>query len=113
MAQCITCGRELHPDRAKKYNYCMARECQEKNLEGLTMVAIGVNKSAEQYLILDDQTRDELASGKFRDQRRGSFGTSLPSSSPAAAAGPAASMPPPRSAVQLTPGTVLLARQAL
>lgn len=89
VAQCITCGRELHPDRAKKYNYCMAPECQEKNLKDLTMVAIGVNKSAEQYLILDDQTRDELASGKFRDQRRGSFGTSLPSSSPAAAGGPA------------------------
>ena len=89
VAQCITCGRELHPDRAKKYNYCMAPECQEKNLKGLTMVAIGVNKSAEQYLILDDQTRDELASGKFRDQRRGSFGTSLPSSGPVAAPGPA------------------------
>ena len=79
MAQCITCGSELHPDRAKKYNYCMAPECQEKNLKGLTMVAIGVNKSAEQYLLLDEQTRDELAGGKFADQRRGSFGTSVPS----------------------------------
>jgi DNA-binding CsgD family transcriptional regulator len=78
MAQCITCGSELHPDRAKKYNYCMAPECQEKNLKGLTMVAIGVNKSAEQYMLLDEQTRDELASGKFADQRRGSFGTSVP-----------------------------------
>ncbi len=80
MAQCITCGSELHPDRAEKYNYCMSPECQEKNLKGLTMVAIGVNKSAEQYMLLDDQTRDELASGKFADQRRGSFGTSVPSS---------------------------------
>ncbi len=80
MAQCITCGSELHPDRAKKYDYCMAPECQEKNLKSLTMVAIGVNKSAEQYLLLDDQTRDGLASGKFVDQRRGSFGTSVPSS---------------------------------
>ncbi len=79
MAQCITCGSELHPDRAKKYNYCMAPECQRKNLKGLDLVAIGVNKSAEQYLLLDQQTRDELASGKFADQRRGSFGTSLPS----------------------------------
>ena len=52
MAQCITCGSELHPDRAKKYNYCMKPECQEKNLKGLNMVAIGVNKSAEQYLLL-------------------------------------------------------------
>jgi hypothetical protein len=85
MAQCITCGSELHPDRAKKYNYCVAPECQEKNLKGLTMVAVGVNKSAEQYLILDEQTKDELASGKFADQRRGSFGTSVPSASPAEA----------------------------
>lgn len=74
MPQCVTCGRELHPERAQKYNYCMARECQEKNAKGLTMVAVGVNKAAEQYLILDDHTRDELASGKYHDQRRGSFG---------------------------------------
>jgi hypothetical protein len=82
VAQCITCGSELHPDRAKKYNYCMAPECQQKNLKGVTMVAVGVNKSAEQYMLLDDQTRDELAAGKFRDQRRGSFGTSVPSAAP-------------------------------
>ena len=85
MAQCITCGSELHPDRAKKYDYCMKPECQEKNLKGLTMVAVGVNKSAEQYLLLDEQTRDELASGKFADQRRGSFGTSVPASEPGTA----------------------------
>jgi hypothetical protein len=93
MAQCITCGSELHPDRAKKYNYCMAPECQEKNLKGLTMVAIGVNKSAEQYMLLDDQTRDELASGKFADQRRGSFGTSVPSSSQPSSSQPTSSQP--------------------
>ena len=88
MAQCITCGSELHPDRASKYDYCMAPACQEKNLKGLTMVAVGVNKAAEAYLLLDERTRDELASGKFRDQRRGSFGTSLPSSGPVADVGP-------------------------
>ncbi len=91
MAHCITCGSELHPDRAKKYNYCMAPECQEKNLKGLTLVAVGVNKAAEQYLILDEQTRDELASGRYHDQRRGSFGTSVPSSSPVASPVPARS----------------------
>ena len=74
MANCITCGTELHPERAKKYNYCMARECQEKNAQGLTMVAIGMNKAAEELLILDERTRAELADGKYRDQRRGSFG---------------------------------------
>jgi hypothetical protein len=77
MPKCITCGAELHPERAKKYDYCMSRECQEKNAKGLTMVAVGVNKSAEQYFILDEQTKEELASGKYHDQRRGSFGTSV------------------------------------
>jgi hypothetical protein len=85
MAQCVTCGSELHPDRAKKYNYCLKPECQEKNLKGLNMVAIGVNKSAEQYLLLDEQTQNELASGKFADQRRGSFGTSVPTPNPSEA----------------------------
>ncbi len=89
MAQCVTCGSELHPDRARKYDYCMRPECQQKNLKGLTMVAIGVNKSAEQYLILDEQTRDDLASGKFADQRRGLVGTSV-ASGPVAAPAPAA-----------------------
>jgi len=85
MAQCITCGSELHPERADKYDYCMARECQDKNAKGLTMVAVGVNKAADQYLILDERTREELASGKYHDQRRGSFGTSTRSSGAGAA----------------------------
>lgn len=80
LQKCVTCGAELHPDRAAKYNYCMSAQCQEKNARGLTMVAVGVNKAAEQYLILDEQTIADLASGKYHDQRRGSFGTSLPSS---------------------------------
>jgi len=80
VAQCVTCGSELHPERAKKYDYCMAPECQEKNLKGVTLVAVGVNKSAEQYMLLDDETRDELARGKYHDQRRGAFGTSVASS---------------------------------
>ncbi len=90
MYKCITCGTELHPERAKKYNYCMSPACQEKNAKGLTMVAVGVNKAAEQYLILDDQTKEELASGKYHDQRRGSFGTSPAS----AAQAPAPAAPP-------------------
>jgi hypothetical protein len=91
MAQCVTCGSELHPERAEKYDYCMAPDCQEKNLKGLTMVAIGVNKAAEQYMVLDEHTRDELASGKYHDQRRGSFGTSVASAAPVPSATPAPS----------------------
>ena len=82
MDKCITCGRELHPERAKKYNYCMSPDCQEKNAKGLTMVAVGVNKAAEQYMILDETTKEDLASGKYRDQRRGLFGAPDPSAAP-------------------------------
>jgi hypothetical protein len=62
----------------------MSPECQEKNARGLTMVAVGVNKAAEQYMILDEKTEADLASGKYHDQRRGSFGTS-PAAAPSAA----------------------------
>jgi len=91
-AQCITCGTELHPERAQKYNYCMAPACQEKNAKGLTMVAVGMNKAAEELMILDEHTREDLASGKYRDQRRGSFGTSAAGPGPA----PRATGPAPR-----------------
>jgi hypothetical protein len=75
VAQCITCGAELHSDRAKKYDYCLAPECQEKNFKGLTMVAVGMNKAADELMILDEETRANLASGKWRDQRRGTYGS--------------------------------------
>jgi hypothetical protein len=91
--RCITCGAELHPERARKYSYCTAPECQEKNATGLTMVAVGVNKSAEQYLILDENTREELAGGKYHDQRRGSFGPPAPRSPGEASASPGVPQP--------------------
>jgi len=79
----------------------MAPECQEKNLKGLTMVAVGVNKSAEQYLLLDEETKDELARGKYRDQRRGSFGTSMPSEAASPAQAATAAQPAPARRAQL------------
>jgi hypothetical protein len=94
IAKCVTCGDELHPERAKKYNYCMSPECQAKNLKGLTMVAVGVNKSAEQYMLLDDETKADLADGKYHDQRRGTFGRVAPAPAPTPPA-PAATPPAP------------------
>ncbi len=88
---CVTCGDDLHPERAIKYDYCMKPECQAKNLKGLTMVAVGVNKAAEQYLLLDEDTEADLARGKYHDQRRGTFGP--PGAAPAKA-GPASATPP-------------------
>jgi hypothetical protein len=87
MARCITCGTELHPERALKYDYCMAKECQEKNAKGLTIVAVGQNKAAEQFLILDERTREDLAAGKQHDQRRTLFGPPVPSAGALRAAG--------------------------
>src|SRR5580700_771825 len=109
IATCVTCGTELHPERAKKYNYCMSPECQAKNLKGLTMVAVGVNKSAEQYLLLDDETKADLADGKYHDQRRGTFGRAAPAPAPPAPTPPApssvpASSTPPASAARPDPG---------
>jgi hypothetical protein len=93
VARCVTCGAELHPERAVKYDYCTAPDCQELNLKGLTMVAVGMNKAADEYLILDERTQEDMASGKYRDQRRGLFGPAAP-----AASGPAQPGAP-------TPGT--------
>jgi hypothetical protein len=101
MAQCITCGTELHPERAQKYDYCMAPECQEKNAKGLTMVAIGMNKAADELVILDEPTREALANGKYQDQRRGSFGPPAPF--PAAARPATEAVTPGTKAA--TPGT--------
>jgi hypothetical protein len=106
IAKCVTCGDELHPERARKYNYCMSPECQAKNLKGLTMVAVGVNKSAEQYLLLDDETKADLADGKYHDQRRGTFGRTAPAPTPAASTPPAAASTAPAPAstpASLTP----------
>jgi hypothetical protein len=61
-----------------KYDYCTSPDCQERNLKGLTMVAVGMNKAADEYLILDERTQQDMASGKYRDQRRGLFGPAAP-----------------------------------
>jgi len=77
----------------------MSPECQEKNAKGLTMVAVGMNKAAEELMILDEDTREDLASGKYRDQRRGSFGTSAAGPGPA----PRATAPSDRPAAGARP----------
>ena len=64
MAQCVTCGSELHPERAEKYNYCTKRECREQNAKPLTIAVVGVNKSTDQFLVLNEQTKADLAAGQ-------------------------------------------------
>jgi hypothetical protein len=78
MAHCVTCGVELHPERAVRYDYCTRRECREQNARPLTIAAVAVNKSADQYLVLDERTREELAAGKYQDQRKSASVTTGP-----------------------------------
>ena len=70
MAHCVTCGSELHPERAEKYTYCTKRECREENARPLTIAAVAVNKAADQYLVLDERTREDLAAGRYQDHRK-------------------------------------------
>ena len=68
MANCVTCGDALHPERAERYSYCTKPECQERNAQGLEIAAIGVNKAADQYVVLDERIKQEMASGRFKKQ---------------------------------------------
>ena len=78
MARCVTCGSELHPERAEKYDYCTKRECREQNARPLTIAAVAVNKAADQYLVLDERAKEDLAAGKYQDRRKSSSVTDGP-----------------------------------
>jgi hypothetical protein len=66
LTTCVTCGDELHPERAELYDYCTKPACRQASAQQLPMVAIGVNKASDQFAILDERTRDEAASGRFK-----------------------------------------------
>jgi hypothetical protein len=70
MARCVTCGSELHPERAEKYDYCTRRECRERNARPLTIAAVAQNKAADEFLVLDARAREDLAAGKYQDRRK-------------------------------------------
>jgi DNA-directed RNA polymerase subunit N (RpoN/RPB10) len=78
MAQCVTCGSELHPERAEKYDYCTKRECRERNARPLMIAAVAVNKAADHYLVLNDRAKQDLAAGKYQDRRKSSSVTDGP-----------------------------------
>jgi hypothetical protein len=66
MNNCVTCGAELHPERAEKYHYCTKPECLERNGMGLPMVAVGVNKAADQFVVLNERTEQEMEKGRYK-----------------------------------------------
>jgi hypothetical protein len=100
LARCVTCGSELHPERAEKYDYCTKRECREQNARPLTIAAVAVNKAADQYLVLDDRAREDLAAGRYQDRRKSSSVTDGPRPAaprtPPAATGPVRRTPAPQ-----------------
>src|SRR5215217_5177917 len=94
MAHCVTCGVELHPERAERYDYCPRRECREENAKPLTIAAVAVNKAADQYLVLNDQAKEDLAAGKYQGQRKSSSVTDGPRHKRARTPSPPPKAPP-------------------
>jgi hypothetical protein len=66
LATCVTCGDELHPERAELYDYCTKPACRHANAQELPIVAIGVNKASDQFAVLDERTKDDAATGRFK-----------------------------------------------
>ena len=105
VTRCVTCGIGLHPERAEKYNYCTKRTCREENAEPLTIAAVGVNKAADHYMVLNDRAKEDLAAGRYQDARKSSSVTEGPRpaapwtppgrGSPRPAPGPSPSAGPP------------------
>jgi hypothetical protein len=52
---CTECGEQLLAERAALgYDYCTSPVCQKKRYRGPKVTAIGVNKSADVFLVGDD-----------------------------------------------------------
>jgi hypothetical protein len=52
---CTECGEQLVEERAALgYDYCTRPVCQKKRYRGPKVTAIGVNKSADVFLVADD-----------------------------------------------------------
>ena len=69
----ITCGTRA--ERFKLgYRYRVKADCHAVHHRGPVIRTVGVNKSAEQFQILDERTREEMAAGAYHDQRRATYG---------------------------------------
>ncbi|MGH3671242.1 MAG: hypothetical protein ACRDSH_11490 [Pseudonocardiaceae bacterium] len=65
--KCIECGDELLAERAELgYQYCTKKQCQAKHHKGLTITSIGVNKSADTFVIgSQEELRKRAEAGEF------------------------------------------------
>ena len=83
MATCTICGDELHPERAEKYDYCTKPSCRERAAKAITIASVGVNKAADQFVVLDDRTEQEMARGRFKKEPEAASGSPLRPRTPA------------------------------
>lgn len=83
--RCIECGDELLAERAELgYQYCTKKQCQAKHHKGLTITAIGLNKSADTFIVGDqDEIRRRAEAGEFAKKDTG-LGISYRAPGPAA-----------------------------
>jgi hypothetical protein len=52
---CIECGDELLEERAQlAYRYCTKAQCQTVHYRGVAITAVGVNKSADNFIVADE-----------------------------------------------------------
>ena len=52
---CIECGDELLGERAQLgYRYCTKAQCQAVHYRGVAITAVGVNKSADHFIVADE-----------------------------------------------------------
>jgi len=98
VANCMTCEDPLNPERAEKYDYCTKPDCRARNARPRTIVSVGVNKAADQFVVLDDRATEEMASGRYRDAGRTSAGRLGHRRSPRARAAPGSTRQRGRSA---------------
>lgn len=70
---CIECGDQLDAERADLgYQYCTKKRCQSKHHKGITVTAIGVNKSADTFVVGDpEEIRRRAESGEFGKKDKG------------------------------------------
>jgi hypothetical protein len=87
---CIGCGAELPGERAELgYRYCTKESCQALYHRGLTVTAVGLNKSGETFVIADpDEIRRRGEAGEFTKKDTGVGLDYRPSSAAPAPAAP-------------------------
>ena len=70
---CIECGEEMSEERVRLgYRYCTGPACQAVHHRGLTVTAVGVNKSADNLIVGDvDEIRRRGETGEFAKKDSG------------------------------------------